>query len=143
LEGAGVVARKAGRHARGWAGAGRDGAAPSVAAFVCGRSRRAASGRSGRRAAARRAVSGRLSVATIVSWDPVTPDLRAPLRGLRIAARRRSALRVGGQHRSRDNGAGLEFFQYRGYEPGDELRRIDLKLYVRSDRLIVREAERD
>ena len=75
--------------------------------------------------------------------DPVTPGLRAQLRGLRIASRRSSALRGGGQHRSRDKGTGLEFSQYRGYEPGDEPRRIDWKLYARSDRFFVREAERD
>ncbi|WP_202842907.1 DUF58 domain-containing protein [Luteimonas saliphila] len=78
-----------------------------------------------------------------MAWDPVTPGLRAQLRGLRIASRRASALRGGGQHRSRDKGAGLEFSQYRGYEPGDEPRRIDWKLYARSDRFFVREAERD
>ena len=78
-----------------------------------------------------------------MGWDPVTPGLRAQLRGLRIASRRSSALRGGGQHRSRDKGAGLEFSQYRGYEPGDEPRRIDWKLYARSDRFFVREAERD
>jgi uncharacterized protein (DUF58 family) len=75
--------------------------------------------------------------------DPVDPGLRAQLRGLRIVSRRASALRGGGQHRSRDKGAGLEFSQYRGYEPGDEPRRIDWKLYARSDRFFVREAERD
>ena len=75
--------------------------------------------------------------------DPVDPGLRAQLRVLRIVSRRASALRGGGQHRSRDKGAGLEFSQYRGYEPGDEPRRIDWKLYARSDRFFVREAERD
>ncbi|MBP6216623.1 MAG: DUF58 domain-containing protein [Luteimonas sp.] len=78
-----------------------------------------------------------------MAWDPVPPELRAQLRGLRIASRRTSALRGGGQHRSRDKGAGLEFSQYRSYEPGDEPRRIDWKLYARSDRFFVREAERD
>ncbi len=78
-----------------------------------------------------------------MAWDPVPPELRAQLRGLRIASSRTSALRGGGQHRSRDKGAGLEFSQYRGYEPGDEPRRIDWKLYARSDRFFVREAERD
>ena len=78
-----------------------------------------------------------------MAWDPVTPGLRAQLRGLRIASRRSSALRGGGQHRSRDKGVGLEFSQYRSYEPGDEPRRIDWKLYARSDRFFVREAERD
>ena len=46
-------------------------------------------------------------------------------------------------HASRSRGAGLEFAQYRGYEPGDEPRRIDWKLFARSDRYFVREAERD
>ena len=46
-------------------------------------------------------------------------------------------------HASRNRGAGLEFAQYRGYEPGDEPRRIDWKLYARSDRYFVRESERD
>lgn len=75
--------------------------------------------------------------------DLIPPELRSRLRELRIASRRTSPLRGGGAHRSRDKGAGLEFSQYRGYEPGDELRRIDWKLYARSDRFFVREAERD
>ena len=37
----------------------------------------------------------------------------------------------------------MEFEQYRSYEPGDEPRRIDWKLYGRSDRCFVREAARD
>jgi len=37
----------------------------------------------------------------------------------------------------------LEFAQYRAYEPGDELRQVDWKLYARSDRFFVREAERE
>ncbi|HRN61968.1 MAG TPA: DUF58 domain-containing protein [Luteimonas sp.] len=78
-----------------------------------------------------------------MALDPVGAELRAQLRGLRIASRRASPLRGGGQHRSRDKGTGLEFSQYRGYEPGDEPRRIDWKLYARSDRYFVREAERD
>lgn len=75
--------------------------------------------------------------------DLLPPSLRARLRELRIGSRRISPLRGGGVHRSRDRGAGLEFSQYRGYEPADEPRRIDWKLYARSDRFFVREAERD
>lgn len=48
-----------------------------------------------------------------------------------------------GLHRSHNRGAGLEFAQYRAYEPGDELRQVDWKLYARSDRFFVRESERD
>src|SRR5690606_2698033 len=61
----------------------------------------------------------------------------------RIGSRRAAGGRGFGLHRSRSRGAGMEFAQYRGYEPGDELRRIDWKLYARSDRFFVREAERE
>ena len=69
--------------------------------------------------------------------------LRARLRELRLVARRNAGGDGLGQHSSRSRGAGLEFAQYRAYEPGDEPRRIDWKLYARSDRYFVREAERD
>lgn len=73
----------------------------------------------------------------------IPPELRARLRELRLLARRGAGGDGLGQHASRSRGAGLEFAQYRAYEPGDELRRIDWKLYARSDRYFVREAERD
>ncbi len=46
-----------------------------------------------------------------------------------------------GLHPSRMPGAGLEFSQYRSYQAGDDLRRVDWKLYGRSDRYFVRDAE--
>lgn len=73
----------------------------------------------------------------------IPAELRARLRGLRLVARSGAGGDGLGQHMSRSRGAGLEFAQYRAYEPGDELRRIDWKLYARSDRYFVREAERD
>lgn len=75
--------------------------------------------------------------------DLIAPELRARLRALRIVSRRSAGGAGLGQHASRSRGAGLEFAQYRAYEPGDEPRRIDWKLYARSDRHFVREAERD
>jgi uncharacterized protein (DUF58 family) len=38
-------------------------------------------------------------------------------------------------------GAGVEFSQYRSYQPGDDIRRIDWKLFARSDRYFLRESE--
>ena len=70
-------------------------------------------------------------------------ELRASLRDLHLRARSSAGGDGLGMHASRSRGAGLEFAQYRGYEPGDEPRRIDWKLYARSDRYFVREAERD
>ena len=78
-----------------------------------------------------------------MAWDPIPPEVRARLRTLGIGSRRAAGGRGFGLHKSRSRGAGMEFAQYRGYEPGDELRRIDWKLYARSDRFFVREAERE
>ena len=75
--------------------------------------------------------------------DLIPADVRARLKSLRLAARRAPGARGLGQHVSRNRGAGLEFAQYRAYEPGDEPRRIDWKLFARSDRYFVRESERD
>lgn len=49
---------------------------------------------------------------------------------------------LGMQHSQR-RGAGIEFQQYRGYEPGDSIRNIDWKLFARSDRYYVREADQE
>lgn len=73
----------------------------------------------------------------------IPPDVRSRLQGLRLDARRAMGGKGIGAHRSRSRGAGLEFSQYRAYEPGDEPRQIDWKLYARSDRFFVREAERE
>jgi len=75
--------------------------------------------------------------------DFIPAAVRARLKDLRLAGRRAVGGHGFGQHPSRSRGAGLEFAQYRAYEPGDELRQIDWKLYARSDRFFVREAERD
>ena len=68
--------------------------------------------------------------------------IRPQLKGLRLMARRAASDGIG-QHVSRNRGDGLEFAQYRIYAPGDEPRRIDWKLFARSDRYFVRESERD
>lgn len=75
--------------------------------------------------------------------DLIPADVRARLRSLRLATRRTADAHGYGVHRSHSRGAGLEFSQYRAYEPGDELRQVDWKLYARSDKFFVREAERD
>ncbi len=73
----------------------------------------------------------------------IPEELRARLRDLRITSRGATRAPGVGPHASRSRGAGLEFAQYRAYEQGDEPRRIDWKLFARSDRYYVREAERD
>ena len=73
----------------------------------------------------------------------IPAELRARLGQFRLAARRGVGGQGFGTHHSRSRGAGMEFAQYRAYEPGDALRQIDWKLYARSDKFFVREAERD
>lgn len=75
--------------------------------------------------------------------DLLPPEVRVRLRGLRLRSRRTAGQSGIGAHASRSRGSGLEFAQYRAYEAGDEPRQIDWKLYARSDRLFVREAERE
>lgn len=75
--------------------------------------------------------------------DFIPADVRNRLKGLRLATRRAAGSHGIGLHQSRSRGAGLEFAQYRAYEPGDELRQVDWKLYARSDKFFVREAERE
>ena len=69
------------------------------------------------------------------------PQTLAATRGLTLAARELVAGVLPGLHASRRTGTAREFAQYRAYQPGDEPRRIDWKLYARSDRYFVRESE--
>lgn len=78
-----------------------------------------------------------------MAHDLIPADVRSRLKDLRLTARRAIGAQGIGLHHSRSRGVGLEFAQYRAYEPGDELRQIDWKLYARSDRFFVREAERE
>src|SRR6185436_8854443 len=71
----------------------------------------------------------------------ISPKTLAALRDLELAARTVVDGFMYGVHPSRLPGAGLEFSQYRSYQPGDDPRRVDWKLFARSDRYFVREAE--
>jgi uncharacterized protein (DUF58 family) len=75
--------------------------------------------------------------------DLIPIDVRSRLKSLRLVTRRAVGAHGIGSHQSHSRGAGLEFAQYRAYERGDELRQIDWKLYARSDKFFVREAERE
>jgi uncharacterized protein (DUF58 family) len=84
--------------------------------------------------------SGREPAAARDTRD-VQPDFAALLdsvRGIRWPAR--SAVRGGipGAHTSRMRGISAEFTEYRPYRQGDDLGRIDWKLFARSDRAYIR-----
>jgi uncharacterized protein (DUF58 family) len=78
------------------------------------------------------------------SYRFIDPKTLAALRNLTLAARTVVDGFMYGVHHSRMPGAGgLEFSQYRSYQPGDDLRRVDWKLFARSDRYFLRDAETD
>ena len=66
--------------------------------------------------------------------------LRSAIASLTINARRIIAgLRSGG-HVSTRAGASVEFDRYRAYQPGDDLRHLDWRVFARSDRLVLKRA---
>jgi uncharacterized protein (DUF58 family) len=69
------------------------------------------------------------------------PELLNLPHGLMLFAKTALHRLEGGLHRSRSSGEEQEFSQYRAYQPGDDLRLLDWKLYARSKRLYVRQAE--
>jgi uncharacterized protein (DUF58 family) len=48
-----------------------------------------------------------------------------------------------GQHRSMRRGSSLDFAEHRAYQPGDDLRRIDWRVFGRTDRFYVKEYDAD
>lgn len=50
---------------------------------------------------------------------------------------------MAGRHRSPSRGGAHEFAEHRPYAPGDDLRRVDWKVYGRTDRWYVRESEEE
>ena len=50
---------------------------------------------------------------------------------------------INGLHKSPFFGASVDFAEHRGYVPGDDIRRVDWRLYARTDRYYVKEYEAD
>jgi uncharacterized protein (DUF58 family) len=48
---------------------------------------------------------------------------------------------VSGQHKSPHRGSSVEFAEYRNYVPGDDIRRLDWRVFARSDRFYLKEFE--
>lgn len=69
------------------------------------------------------------------------PHILMAIKDLSLAARRTIDGFMTGINKSKVKGPGLEFSQYRSYQPGDDLRWLDWKRYARSDRYYIRESE--
>jgi len=66
------------------------------------------------------------------------PKLLAALEGLDFKARYVMEGFLSGLHDSPFHGFSVEFSDYRNYQPGDDLRHLDWRLYARSDRLCIK-----
>lgn len=66
------------------------------------------------------------------------PGLISALQNLQFKARNLMEGFLSGLHKSPFHGFNVEFFDYRNYLPGDDLRHLDWRLYARSDRLCLK-----
>lgn len=66
------------------------------------------------------------------------PELMAQLERLELVSRKIFRGRMKGERRSKRKGQSVEFADFRGYVPGDDLRALDWNLYARLDRLIIK-----
>ena len=71
------------------------------------------------------------------------PKVLARIGNLELVARHVVEGFINGLHRSPHLGASMDFAEHRAYMPGDDIRRIDWKLFARSDRFYIKEFEAD
>jgi uncharacterized protein (DUF58 family) len=73
----------------------------------------------------------------------VDPKVLARIKDLELLARTVVDGFINGLHRAPYFGASIDFAEHRGYVPGDDIRRVDWRLYARTDKYYVKEYEAD
>ena len=73
----------------------------------------------------------------------VDPKILARIGSLDLLARTVVDGFINGLHRAPYFGASIDFAEHRGYVPGDDIRRVDWRLYARTDRYYVKQYEAD
>ncbi len=71
------------------------------------------------------------------------PIIVAQLGNLRIRARRLLEGLYSGRHVNRTKGTSKEFSQHRPYNPGDDLRDLDWKIFGKTDRLVLKQYDEE
>lgn len=69
------------------------------------------------------------------------PEILNRVDGLELVARILVEGFMSGANKSQTIGVGQEFSQYRNYEPGDDLRQLDWRMYARSERYFIKQAQ--
>jgi uncharacterized protein (DUF58 family) len=73
----------------------------------------------------------------------VDPKVLARVKDLELLARTVVDGFINGLHRAPYFGASIDFAEHRGYVPGDDIRRVDWRLYARTDRYFIKQYEAD
>jgi uncharacterized protein (DUF58 family) len=73
-----------------------------------------------------------------VEGDPFDDEFQRKLESLALVSRRVFAGRIRADRRTKKSGSGVEFADYRDYQPGDDFRSVDWNVYQRLERLLVR-----
>jgi uncharacterized protein (DUF58 family) len=73
----------------------------------------------------------------------VDPKILARIGNLELLAKTVVDGFINGLHRAPFFGASIDFAEHRGYVPGDDIRRVDWRLYARTDRYYVKQYEAD
>lgn len=73
--------------------------------------------------------------------DLLKPEILNTVNGLELIARVVVEGFMSGSNKSQSIGIGQEFSQYRSYEPGDDLRQLDWKMFGRTERYYMKQAE--
>ncbi len=73
----------------------------------------------------------------------VDPMVLSRIGNLELVARNVVDGFINGMHRSPYFGASVDFAEHRMYVPGDDIRRVDWRLYARTDRYYIKEYEAD
>lgn len=71
----------------------------------------------------------------------LNPEILSSVTGLELVARVIVEGFMSGNNQSQAIGEGQEFNQYRNYQAGDDLRQLDWKMYARSERYYIKQAE--
>ena len=84
-----------------------------------------------------------ISTSSIPGARFVDPKVLARIGNLELVARTVVNGFINGLHRTNVFGASVDFAEHRGYVAGDDIRRVDWRLYARTDRYYIKEYEAD
>jgi len=84
-----------------------------------------------------------ISTSSIPGARFVDPQVLARIGNLELVARSVVDGFINGLHRTNVFGASVDFAEHRGYVAGDDIRRVDWRLFARTDRFYIKEYEAD